>query len=509
MKKRALISVFDKNGILEFARSLERMDWEIISTGGTYKYLKDNGVNPIEIEEITKFPEILNGRVKTLNPYIHGGILYKRDDENHCETIISHGISGIDMVVNNLYPFEEKLREGANHEDMVENIDIGGPSMIRAAAKNYRDVLIVTDPEDYIKVSDELEAGEVREKTRLDLSRKAFGYTAHYDSLISNYFNKIMDKDFPEYLTLPYKLEEKLRYGENPHQKASYYKDSFEDLNISIRQLHGKELSYNNLNDIYGTVRALKEFEEPSVVAVKHTNPCGIGSGRSIFEAYMKAYECDTESIFGGIVALNRDVDAEIAGHMATYFLEVVIAPGFTEGAMEILTRKKNIRLIEIPELNEFNLNKMSYKQVLQGMIYQETDKMSGEEKDFDFQLMTSREPSEFEIEDLKFAWRCVKNVASNGVVLVKNKGTIGIGQGEVRRSWAVEGAIERSGENVEDSVLASDAFFFEDTVEALNKAGVKAIISPGGSVKDEEVIKLCEEYDISLIFTGVRHFRH
>lgn len=509
MKKRALISVFDKNGILEFARSLERMDWEIVSTGGTFKYLKDNGLNVIEVEEVTNFPEILDGRVKTLNPYIHGGILYRRDIKEHCETIEEQGIIGIDMVVNNLYPFEEKLREGAVHDDMVENIDIGGPSMIRAAAKNYKDVLIVTDPQDYGRISEELENGEVSEKTKLDLARKAYGYTAHYDGLIANYFNKIMNKDYPEYLTKTFKLETKLRYGENPHQSASFYKDSFEDLGITVRQLHGKELSYNNLNDIYGTIKALKEFEEPTVVAVKHTNPCGIGSGKKIYDAYMKAYECDTESIFGGIVALNRNVDVDIAGHMATYFLEVVIAPGFTEGAMKILTEKKNIRLIEIPELNEFKISKMSYKQVLQGMIYQETDQFSEKEEDFDFQIMTTREPSEYEIEDLKFAWKCVKNVASNGVVLVKNKGTIGIGQGEVRRSWAVEGAIERAGENAFDSVLASDAFFFEDTVEALKNAGVAVLISPGGSVKDEEVIKLCEEYGMTLIFTGVRHFRH
>lgn len=509
MKKRALISVFDKSGILEFARSLERMDWEIISTGGTYRYLKENGLNPIEIEEVTKFPEILDGRVKTLNPYIHGGILYKRDNKDHCETIKSQEISGIDMVVNNLYPFEEKLREGVNHEEMVENIDIGGPSMIRAAAKNYKDVLIVTDPKDYVKIEEELESGEVSEKTKLDLARKAFGYTAHYDSLISNYFNKIVDKKYPEYLTMPFKLDTKLRYGENPHQSASFYKNSFDDLKISVRQLHGKELSYNNLNDIYGTIVALKEFEEPTVVAVKHTNPCGIGSAKEIYDAYIKAYECDTESIFGGIVALNRNVDADIAGHMATYFLEVVIAPGFSDAALEILTQKKNIRLIEIPELQEFKLNEMSFKQVLQGIIYQETDTMTEEENDFDFQVMTTREPSEYEIEDLKFAWKCVKNVASNGVVLAKNKGTIGIGQGEVRRSWAVEEAISRAGDKIEDSVLASDAFFFEDTVEALNDAGVKILMSPGGSVKDEEVIKLCEEYGMTLIFTGVRHFRH
>lgn len=510
MTKRALISVFDKSGVLEFGRALERMDWEIISTGGTFKYLKENGLNPIEIEEVTNFPEILEGRVKTLNPYIHGGILYKRDEKSHIETLKEHNIKPIDMVVNNLYPFEEKLRENAKHDEMVENIDIGGPSMIRAAAKNYKDVIILTDPKDYTFVIDELEEeGEVSNKTKADLARKAFGYTAYYDGLISNYFNKFLDKKFPEYLSIPHKLEENLRYGENPHQEASFYKDSFNDLGIDFRQLHGKALSYNNYNDIFGAIRALKEFDETACVGVKHANPSGIGVGQTPYEAYMKAYECDSESIFGGIIALNREVDADVASHMSTFFLEVVIAPSFSEKAFEILTQKKNIRLIEIPELKEFELGDMNYKQVLGGMVYQDKDVFTEKEKEFDFELMTSRKPSEKEIEDLKFAWKCVKNVASNGVVLAKDKATVGIGQGEVRRSWAVEEALERGKAKLEDAVFASDAFFFEDTVEALNDAGIKVLMSPGGSIKDENVIELCEKYNMTLIFTKTRHFRH
>lgn len=509
MNKRALISVFDKSGILDFARSLERMDWEIISTGGTYKYLKENGVNPIEIEEVTDFPEILEGRVKTLNPYIHGGILFRRDEKSHQETIKEHGIKPIDMVVNNLYPFEEKLREKAEHDEMVENIDIGGPSMIRAAAKNYKDVIVVTDPKDYGPIIDELEEGEVSIKTKVELARKAFGYTAHYDAIISNYFNKVLDIKYPEYLTIPHKLESRLRYGENPHQTASFYKDSFNNLGINFRQLHGKELSYNNLNDIFGTIRALKEFEEPACVGVKHSNPSGIGIGKTAYEAYMKAYECDPTSIFGGIIAINREVDVDIASHMATFFLEVVIAPSYSEAAIEILTQKKNIRLIEIKELNEFSMPEMNYKQVLGGMVYQDKDVFQENEKNFDYELKTSRKPSEKEIEDLKFAWKCAKNIASNGVVLAKDGGTVGIGQGEVRRSWAVEEAIDRAEGKLEGAVFASDAFFFEDTVEALNEAGIKVLLSPGGSIKDENVIKLCEEYGMTLLFTGHRHFRH
>lgn len=509
MKKRALVSVFDKVGILEFCRGLEKLDWEIVSTGGTYKYLKENGVNALDISEVTKFPEMLDGRVKTLHPLIHGGILFRREDSSHVETVKEYGIHSIDMVVNNLYPFEAKLREGAEHSEMVENIDIGGPSMIRAAAKNYKDVLIVTDPSDYEGILYDLERGEVSEKSRMNLAGKAYSYTAFYDSLIANYFNEKLDITYPSYLTMPYKLEDKLRYGENPHQSAAYYKNSYLSGKYTIRQLHGKEMSYNNLIDVFGGVKAVKEFDKPAVVAIKHTNPCGVGCADNIFEAYMNAYESDMESIFGGIVAFNREVDAKSAAHMGTFFLEIVIAPSFSETAIDILTRKKNIRLIEIKELNDFGLDKMAFKQVLGGIVYQEYDVMTDSEKEFEFKVVTKRQPTEKEIEDLKFAWLCVKNVASNGVVIAKDGATVGIGQGEVRRSWAVEEAIARAENRIEDAVLASDAFFFEDTVEQLHEAGIKAVMSPGGSVKDEAVIELCDKYDMTLVFTGVRHFRH
>ena len=507
MKKRALISVFDKTNILEFSKSLVEMDWEIVSTGGTFNYLNENGIDVIEISQVTNFPEILEGRVKTLNPYIHGGILFKREEKTHQDTITKENITPIDMVVNNLYPFEEKLKENCSHEEMIENIDIGGPSMIRAAAKNYKDVLIITNPDDYEDVLEDLRNGEVSLDKRVELSKKAFSYTTFYDSLISNYFNKITNEEYPKYKTFGYKLENTLRYGENPHQSAAHYKDVFND--IKLKKLNGKELSYNNLRDIYCGVKIVKDFKDPTVVAIKHNNPCGIGSGDNIYNAYMKAFRCDTESIFGGIVVFNREVDEKSAEHMNSYFLEIIIAPKFSKKALEILTNKKNLRLIEIEDFDNIKFGNYSINEVIGGIVYQQEDYVSKNEENFDFEIVTENSPTKNQIEDLKFAWRCAKNVASNGVVIAKNQGTIGIGQGEVRRSWAVEEAIKRAGEKIEDSVIASDGFFFEDTVEEINKANIKAVISPGGSVKDEKVIELCNKYNISLVFTGTRHFRH
>lgn len=491
MKKRALVSVYEKKDVLEFCRKLKGLDWEIISTGGTYKYLSENGVEPIKIEEVTNFPEILDGRVKTLNPKIHGGILFKRNNEKHLKTLKENDIQPIDMVVNNLYPFEKKLKEKASHDEMIENIDIGGPSMIRAAAKNYKDVLIVTDSSDYQRVLDALQTGEISDEFRLDLAKKAFAYTANYDAMISNYFNEICNDEFPELLAIPYRKKQELRYGENPHQKSCFYENTFIEKNYEIKKLHGKELSHNNLADVFGVIKALKEFKEPACVGVKHTNPSGIGVGKDIYEAYMKAYESDTESIFGGIIAVNRELDEKTAEHMSGYFLEIVIAPKFSEKAFEILSRKKNIRLLEIENINEFELEKKDFKQVLGGIVYQEHDNFTESEKNFDFKFVTKRKPTEKEIEDLKFAWKCAKNIASNGVVLAKDGGTVGIGQGEVRRSWAVEEALQRAKGKLDGAVLASDAFFFEDTVELLHSAGVKAMMSPGGSIKDQKVIDL------------------
>lgn len=508
--KRALISVYDKTGIVEFAKKLVELGWQIISTGGSYKELKNSGIDVIGIEEVTGFPEILDGRVKTLNPYIHGGILYKRDDEKHISTVKNMNISSIDLIVNNLYPFEETLeKKDVTHEEIIENIDIGGPSMIRAAAKNYKDVTVIIDPEDYQLVLEELmENGQTTLKTRLYLARKVFNYTAYYDSIISKYFNELDNVEFPDYMTLGYKLKSSLRYGENPHQNAAFYvKSDIDEGSIAGgEKMHGKELSFNNINDGSAALDMVKEFDEPTVVAVKHANPCGIGSGRNILEAYLKAYECDKESIYGGIVAANREIDEETAAEMSKIFLEVIIAPSFTKGAIEILTKKKNLRLIQVGKVDS-NKEKIELKHVSGGILIQEKDSKSLLD---DLKVVTERKPTKEEMEDLIFAWKSVKHLKSNGVVIAKNKGTLGIGGGEVNRFWAVENAIKRAKDIAKGSVIASDGFFpFKDSIEILGKSGITAIIQPGGSIRDEEVIEEANRYNIAMVFTGIRHFKH
>lgn len=509
--KRALISVFDKDGIVEFASRLKILGWEIISTGGTFNTLKDANMEVIEVEDITNFPEILDGRVKTLNPYIHGGILYRRDDKDHIKVIEDMNITPIDMVINNLYPFEETLKKpNVTEEEIIENIDIGGPSMIRAAAKNYRDITVIIDPKDYEIVLEELNNnGETTFKTRQYLARKVFNYTAYYDTLISNYFNRIEEVIFPEKLTIAYKSGEKLRYGENPHQRAAFYQDveKIEGTIAGTKQLHGKELSFNNINDANGAIEALKEFDEPTVVAIKHANPCGVGSGESLVEAYEKAYESDKESIFGGIIAANREINEEVARKLSEIFLEIVIAPSFTDRALEILTQKKNIRILVIKDILDKEYNELDMKKILGGLLIQDRDNILLNEE---IQVVTERKPTEKEMEDLLFAWKVAKSVKSNGVVLVKDKGTIGIGLGEVNRFWAVQNAIIRAGDKVNGSVLASDGFFpFKDSIELLAKSKIRAVIQPGGSIKDPEVIEEANKNDMTMIFTGIRHFKH
>lgn len=508
--KRALISVFDKEGIVEFAEALTKLGWEIISTGGTSKVLSEAGIDILEVEEITNFPEILDGRVKTLNPYIHGGLLYKRDDEGHVKTIEEMGIGAIDMVVNNLYPFEKTVNtEGISQAEIIENIDIGGPSMIRAAAKNYRHVSVIVDPKDYDLVLDELtKAGRLSEETNRYLAAKVFNYTAYYDALIAKYFNEISETQFPDRLTLTYEKEQDLRYGENPHQAAAFYRE-IGDVTGTLagaKQVHGKALSFNNINDANGALKVLKEFDEPTIVAVKHSNPCGIGSGESLEEAYIKAYECDKISIFGGIIAANRVIDKAVAEHINSIFIEVVLAPGFSPEALEVLTQKENIRLLEIADI-EKEIHEFDTKKVFGGLLVQERDKILLLD---DMEIVTRRAPTHKELEDLIFAWKAAKNINSNGVVLAKDKATIGIGLGEVNRVWAVENAIERGKDKLEGSVLASDGFFpFKDSIEALAKHGIKAVIQPGGSIRDEEVIEEADKNDMAMIFTGIRHFKH
>lgn len=509
--KRALISVYDKEGIEDLALLLKELDWEIISTGGTAKILRDIGIDVIEVEDITNFPEILDGRVKTLNPYIHGGLLYKRDNDKHVEIIEKMNIGPIDMVVNNLYPFEETVhKKDVSVEEIIENIDIGGPSMIRAAAKNYKFVATVVDPKDYSKIIEELkENNKISLNTREYLAAKVFNYTAYYDALIANYFNKLQEIRFPDKLTLPYKKEEDLRYGENPHQKAAFYKEPIQSIGSlsQSRKLHGKELSFNNINDANGALKALKEFNEPTVVAVKHSNPCGIGSGDTIEKAYIKAYESDTESIFGGIIAANREIDVNVAEMINNIFIEVVLAPSYTKEALDVLTRKKNIRIIEIEDIENNKYDELDIKKVLGGTLIQDRDNKLILDN---IEVVSERVPDEEELEDLLFAWKVAKNINSNGIVIAKDRGTIGIGLGEVNRFWAVGNGIDRAGENIKNSVLASDGFFpFKDSIEVLGKAGIKAIIQPGGSIKDKEVIEEANKHNIAMVFTKIRHFKH
>lgn len=509
--RRALISVYDKTGIVEFSKGLVDLGWEIISTGGSYKILNGAGIPVLEVEDVTDFPEILDGRVKTLNPYIHGGILYRRENADHVKTINDMNIIPIDMVVNNLYPFEETIkRANVTQEEIIENIDIGGPSMIRAAAKNYASVTVIVDPVDYPSILKELQDnGNTTIEQRKCLARKVFNYTAYYDTLISNYFNEIDGELFPEKLTMAFNRNSELRYGENPHQRGAFYNEvkNTKGCLKNMVQLHGKDLSFNNINDTNGALKILKEFEEPTVVAVKHANPCGIGSGVDILDAYKKAYESDTESIFGGIIAANREIDIEIANQINKIFIEVVIAPSFTNEAIEILTKKKNIRLIQLEDITYSDYPEWDLKKTLGGLLIQERDNILLDE---DMKVVTDREPTEEEMADLLFAWKSAKHINSNGVVIAKDQATIGIGLGEVNRYWAVENAIKRAGEKINGSVIASDGFFpFSDSITLLGETGIKAIIQPGGSIKDAEVIEEANKYGIAMIFTNIRHFKH
>lgn len=505
--KYALLSVFDKTGIVPFAQALRDLGFSLISTGGTYKLLKENEIEVLEVSELTQFPEMMDGRVKTLHPKIHAGILHRRHLPEDLETLNQHAIPAIDIVVNNLYPFEAMLQQGKDEATMIENIDIGGPSMIRAAAKNHKDVAIVVDPSDYDTVIQGLKEGKLDIEFRKQLAAKAFSHTAYYDGMISCYFNHLLGNAFPERFARPLKLEASMRYGENPHQKAAYYRDGYQtqDHAFDFEQLHGKEISYNNMNDLTGAVMMLKEFERPCAVGVKHSNPTGIACHDDINVAYDRMIACDDVSIFGGIIALNRAVTTHIAENINTMFMEIVIAPDFEAEALEILKQKKNIRLIKSPNIMQAQFPELKYKDVINGALVQENDTILFE----DFRAVSKRQPTEKEKADMIFGMKAVKHISSNGVVLVKDEGTVGYGFGEVRRSWAVEKSIERGAGHLDGSILASDAFFFEDTVELLHANGIRAAISPGGSIHDETVIALCDQYDMVLVFTGTRHFRH
>lgn len=507
--KRALISVSDKTGIVEFAKKLEKNGIDIISTGGTFRALKEAGVSVIPVSDVTGFPEMMDGRVKTLHPKIHGGILALRDNPSHLKAMEENGIIGIDLVVVNLYPFQETIKKpNVTREEAIENIDIGGPSMIRAGAKNYKYVTVVVDPTQYDDIIARIEGNTLTEEFRLSLAQKAFLHTAIYDSAIANYLSKEIDGDlFPSIFSPSYIKKQDLRYGENPHQKAAFYANSQMSGGMAgAKQLHGKELSYNNIVDMEAAWNLVQEWkDEAACVIVKHTNPCGVALGENAEDAFTRAFEADSKSAFGGIVAMNRPCDKAAAEKMKPIFFEVIIAPSFTEEALALLSEKKNIRLIEVKptEEKEWQLHKISG-----GLLIQTADDIT--ETKNDWTCVTKRQPTEEEWKALAFAWKVVKHVKSNAIVLTGEKVTYGVGAGQMNRVGAAEIAIAEAGEKCHGAVMSSDAFFpFGDTIEAAGKAGITAVIQPGGSIRDQESIDMANKYGIAMIFTGHRHFKH
>ncbi|TZE82546.1 bifunctional phosphoribosylaminoimidazolecarboxamide formyltransferase/IMP cyclohydrolase [Calorimonas adulescens] len=505
---RALISVYDKTGIEKLAKELVDLGFVIVSTGGTARYLAENGIGVMDVSEVTGFPEIMDGRVKTLHPKVHGGILARRENEDDMRTLENLSIKPVDMVVVNLYPFKETVSKGnVAIEEAVENIDIGGPSMIRAAAKNFKDVIVLTDPTDYNWVTDDIKKGGISLEKRMYLARKAFALTAYYDSLIADYFRGLTGEKYTERLTLAYDLKQNLRYGENPHQTAAFYEKPIKTgASITSSEiLWGKELSYNNIGDAEAAMKAVMEFDEPACVALKHQNPCGAGIGVDLMEAYTKAYEADPVSIFGGIVAFNRTVTLDVAEKLGELFLEVVIAPDYEDEALKKLKEKKNLRIIKTETMVDRG-DSIEFKSVRDGLLIQDEDNGLYS----NIQVVTKASPTDEELKDLLFAWKVVKHIKSNGIVLAKGGQTTGIGPGQVSRIWAAENAIRQAGDRAKGSVMASDAFFpFSDVVEEAAKAGIKAIIQPGGSIRDESSIDACDRYGISMVFTGMRHFKH
>lgn len=511
--KRALISVSDKSGVLELAQVLQEKGVEIISTGGTAKLLTDNDIPVIGISDITGFPECLGGRVKTLQPKIHGGILANRQISEHLTEAEALGIPLIDLVVVNLYPFKATiLKPGVTMSDAIENIDIGGVTLIRAAGKNSDSVTLLTDPSDYVEFMELFREDQVDDAFRKKMALKGYRHTAQYDTLISQYLAKELgDNELPDQLSLTYEKQQSLRYGENPHQQAAFYREiSILDGRLSgAKQLHGKELSYNNIGDASAAIEMIREFAAPTVVALKHANPCGVGTGDDIFTAYERAYKADPVSIFGGIVVLNRPVDANIALEMNKIFLEIVIAPSYADDALILLKKKKNLRLLQLADImNPVTPERYFHKKVDGGLLIQEADLLQLDTDNY--KVVTEKQPSEKEWADLKLAWTTVKYAKSNAIVVVKDGATQGVGAGQTSRIWAVDNALERSKTSTEGSVLASDAFFpFSDSVEKAHIAGVTAIIQPGGSVRDQDSIDACDQYGIAMVFTGIRHFKH
>ncbi|WP_411372595.1 bifunctional phosphoribosylaminoimidazolecarboxamide formyltransferase/IMP cyclohydrolase [Enterococcus thailandicus] len=509
---RALISVSDKTGIVDFAKGLIANNIEIISTGGTKKALDQAGVKTISIDEVTGFPEMMDGRVKTLHPKIHGGLLGRRDVVEHMEDMARGEILPIDFVCVNLYPFKETiLKPEVTEQEAIENIDIGGPSMLRSGAKNHEFVTVIVDPADYSLVLQELKAhGETQLATRKRLAAKVFRHTAAYDALIAQYLTEMVDEKEPEKLTLTYERKQDLRYGENSHQEAAFYQSALpEEYSIAAaKQVHGKELSFNNIRDADAALRIAREYDEPTVVALKHMNPCGIGTAPTIFEAWNYAFEADPVSIFGGIIVLNREVDVATAEKMHELFLEIIIAPGFTDAALEVLKKKKNLRILTISFEQRTASIVDETVSVLGGLLVQNQDLAMEHEEDWT--VVTEKKPTVEQMEALAFAWKAVKHVKSNAIVVANEHQTVGIGAGQMNRVGSVKIAIEQAGEKLEGAVLASDAFFpMDDSVEYAATHGIKAIIQPGGSIKDQASIDMANHYDIAMVFTNVRHFRH
>ena len=521
---RALLSVSDKAGLIDFAKQLAGYGVELVSTGGTAKALKDAGLDVVDVSQLTGFPEMMDGRVKTLHPKVHGGLLAIRGNKEHASAMEQHHIKPIDLLVVNLYPFEATVAKGATFDDCVENIDIGGPAMIRAAAKNHGDVTVVVEPTDYEKVLDEMarHKGMVSHELRQRLAAKAYARTAAYDAAISNWFAETLHTEAPDYRAFGGKLIQPLRYGENPHQSAAFYRASGERFGVaSSRQLQGKELSYNNINDTDAAYECVAEFDPKRTAAcviVKHANPCGVAEGANLVDAYRKALACDSTSAFGGIVALNQKLDSDAAEVITEIFTEVIIAPEATEEAIKIVAAKKNLRLLVAGGLPDPSAKGLTVKSVAGGLLVQSRDNAVVD--DMQLKTVTRRAPSEAELADLRFAFRVAKHVKSNTIVYARNRATVGIGAGQMSRVDAARIAARKAEDAAkeaklpapptEGSVVASDAFFpFPDGLLVAIEAGATAVIQPGGSVNDPKVIEAADQHNIAMVFTGTRHFRH
>ena len=517
--QRAILSVTDKSGLVDFARKLVELGVELVSTGGTAKLLRESGIAVKDISELTGFPEMLDGRVKTLHPKVHGGILHRREDSGHCAAVAEHGILPIDMVVVNLYAFEKTAAKPSVHfEELMENIDIGGPSMIRSAAKNFQDVAVVTSPADYGAIAEEMASsgGALSRETKWRLAQKAFAKTAAYDSAIASTLERVgcdgeshpfelkPTEGFPQNLRLSFQKVMDLRYGENPHQKAAMYADGSGAGVANARQVQGKELSYNNIVDLQAAWDLAQEFDEPVCAIIKHTNPCGTATGKTLAEAYMRALECDPVSAFGGVIGVNRTVDAAAASEMAKLFLEVIAAPAFDEGAKAAFAAKRNLRLVEVPAGQQ----NWVLKNISGGLLVQDSDLHKLAEADL--KVVTKRPPTPEEKRALLFAWKICKHVKSNAILYARDGQTVGVGAGQMSRVDSCKLGAMKAQLPLKGTVAASDAFFpFPDGVEEIAKAGATAIIQPGGSVRDHEVIEAADRLGLAMIFTGVRHFRH